>query len=93
MQPIPLDGADNIAGARLDFKLDVTPATPSTSVKMPCELEWIRDDAAANYIYIPPLTPRISPVMKLAAGEARKTTAAATSSGLPSRPTGVMAFT
>src|ERR1043166_4422501 len=46
-----------------------------------------------RYIYIPPFTPMISPVMNEASGEARKATAAATSSGLPKRPIGVICRT
>jgi hypothetical protein len=34
----------------------------------------------------PPLTPSVSPVMKVASSEARKATAAATSKGCPRRP-------
>jgi 6,7-dimethyl-8-ribityllumazine synthase len=37
----------------------------------------------------PPSTKRCCPVMKLAAGDARKVTAPTTSSGLPTRPSGV----
>lgn len=44
-------------------------------------------------ISAPPFTSRISPVIKEASSEARKSTASATSSGLPRRPRGIEAIT
>src|SRR5436309_2113531 len=44
-----------------------------------------------SYVYIPPLTARTCPVIYDASSDARKHTAAATSSTVPSRPSGIWA--
>jgi hypothetical protein len=57
------------------------------------DLHSRRPELSPSYMYIPPLTLMIVPVMKDARGSARNRTAMATSSGLPSRPMGVSSRT
>src|SRR5215218_4675693 len=52
-------------------------------------LDLLRNRHSSSYVYIPPLTARTCPVIYDASSEARKHTAAATSSGVPSRPSGI----
>src|SRR5215204_2482661 len=60
-------------------------------------VELLHDDAfdllsnrhSSSYVYIPPFTARTCPVIYDASSDARKQTAAATSSGAPSRPSGI----
>src|SRR5690606_9407035 len=55
------------------------------------ELERAYIIRAGGYVYMPPLTARTCPVIYAASSDARKHTAAATSSGDPIRPTGICA--
>src|SRR5215208_7201816 len=52
-------------------------------------LDLLRNRHSSSYVYIPPLTARTCPVIYDASSDARKHTAAATSSGVPSRPSGI----
>src|SRR5215207_4006338 len=52
-------------------------------------LDFLRNRHSSSYVYIPPFTARTCPVIYDASSDARKHTAAATSSGAPRRPSGI----
>src|SRR3954464_161779 len=64
-------------------------STPSCSTMMLFTLSATA--IQSSYMYIPPLTARTCPVIYDASSDARKLTAAATSSTVPSRPSGICA--